>query len=1128
MKHRSLLFLSIALAVNAGAGEPAALTLANTQPMIAEKRPVTATEESRKATTAAGEKAVYIVQLADPAVASYSGGIAGFAATSPRMTGASRLDVNSRESQTYAGFLLNKQESTRRHCEQALGRKLNVKFNYQHAFNGMAMELTRDEAKMVGALPQVVKITKERFEYPTTDAGPQWIGADAIWGNPDYPSYKGQSRGEGMVVAVLDSGVNSSHPSFADIGGDGYDHDNPLGAGNYIPGSYCDTVDPSFCNDKLIGAWGFTRGPQDPNSPEDSDGHGSHTASTAVGNVLKDATLVAPTTSLTRDISGVAPHANLIVYDVCIDSCPGSALLAAVEQVVIDAAALPNGIQALNYSISGGDDPYNDPVELGFLNATEAGIFVSASAGNDGPGASTVAHNSPWVATVAAMTHSRKMVNTLTDLSSDATSLNNISSVGFTSGYGPAPIIYAGDFPTANGSANDSDPAQCLDPFPAGHFNGEIVVCDRGAIARTAKGDNVLAGGAGGFVLANTEAQGEDVSGDSHSLPAVHIGFNDGEVLRTWLATQTNTTATISGAVLTDTPANGDIMAGFSSRGPNLSGDILKPDVGAPGVSIFAAVANDGSGPVDYNFLSGTSMSSPHNAGAAALVSAVRPEWSPYAIKSALMMTAKRRGLYKDDGVTPTDAFDVGAGRIDLNDVQNAGLILNETQANFLAANPATGGDPKTLNIASMQDSNCVGECSWTRTVTSASDRAVSYVVRANGPKGLGLQVRPGYLRLQPGESADITVRADTTLAEAGWNFAELKLRPWGRGPKLHMPIAVNPSNSTDANLFNLSVDKAEAGRGDILTYEVDITNGPISDVITFSNELPRNLKFVPGSITTEISQGETLVPLSHKRGELSWSGTLNEGGLVLTESPAPFGYFSLPDFGIAPFGCPADNCDDGGVILDVPSFTYNGASYNQVIWSVNGTLQAGVEGGTAAPPSAQALPSSAPPNNLLAPFWTDLNMGVDGDGAEWYIAVLNDGAGNQFTVYEWNNIPLFGDDSTRYTFQIWVLNGPSGNIWFVYDTIGAAQPATAGVSVGVENSNGSAGYSYFYAGEGTAPTPGVDLRVDQLVGGTARFTFQAEVKRCGRRSNPTVNRAYLSSGDSAIAVTECQRRGGK
>ena len=258
---------------------------------------------------------VYIVQLADAAVASYMGGMPGLAATSNQATGAATLDTNSENSKAYAKYLRSTQAEFVADCEASFGHSLNVKYSYQHAFNGIAVELSAEEAESMRAFSIVKNVSRERFEVPLTDVGPQWINAPSIWTGP--PNNRPHSEGEGIVIAVLDTGINSDHPSYADIGGDGFDHTNPLGEGNFIPGSYCDAMAPSFCNDKLIGAWSFV--PSDPNfpSPEDSDGHGSHTSSTAGGNKTPDATLVAPTTQITRDISGVAPHANLIMYDVC-------------------------------------------------------------------------------------------------------------------------------------------------------------------------------------------------------------------------------------------------------------------------------------------------------------------------------------------------------------------------------------------------------------------------------------------------------------------------------------------------------------------------------------------------------------------------------------------------------------------------------------------------------------------------------------------------------------------------------------------------------------------------------------------------------------------------------------------
>jgi hypothetical protein len=203
------------------------------------------------------------------------------------------------------------------------------------------------------------------------------------------------------------------HPSFAEIGGDGYRHLNPRGQGNFL--GACNPTNQYYhasikCNNKLIGAWTFAEiaevgNPytQEP-SPYDEWGHGTHVASIAAGNVVHNV----PLGSEKVTMMGVAPHANIIMYDACglrqsgnyIGSCPTETILMAIEQAVLD------GVDVLNFSIHGGRDPWNDPIDLAFLAARQAGIVVSTIAGNLGaPG--TVHHASPWVLTAAATTLNR-------------------------------------------------------------------------------------------------------------------------------------------------------------------------------------------------------------------------------------------------------------------------------------------------------------------------------------------------------------------------------------------------------------------------------------------------------------------------------------------------------------------------------------------------------------------------------------------------------------------------------------------------------------------------------------------------------------------------------------------------
>ncbi len=392
--------------------------------------------------SAPDELALYIVKLKGESLASYEGGVAGLPATSPRSTGAAKLDVKSAASVAYLNYLADQHAAFVSKVESQVGRSVNVSARYDAVLNGIAVELTGAEVEEVAKLPEVVFIQRNGVEYPQTDAGPEWIGAPAIWEGTATGGVPG-TRGEGVIVGVLDTGINHDHPSFADIGGDGYDHTNPFGSGTYV--GYCE-ANPTYCNDKLIGAWDIEPNGSIGSSPEDDNGHGSHTASTAAGNVLFNALLVAPTIEITFDeISGVAPHANLITYRVCDGGCANAQTIAGTNQAVMD------GVDVINYSIGGGaQNPWGDAGALAFLDARAAGVFVATSAGNSGPGPGTVGspNVSPWMLAVGASTHNRKMFNSVVDLSGGNTPPPaDIVGEGVTEGYGPAPIVYAGAAP---------------------------------------------------------------------------------------------------------------------------------------------------------------------------------------------------------------------------------------------------------------------------------------------------------------------------------------------------------------------------------------------------------------------------------------------------------------------------------------------------------------------------------------------------------------------------------------------------------------------------------------------------------------------------------------------------------
>ncbi len=829
--------------------------------------------------------AVYIIQLADPPVATYHGGVEGLAATSPAVTGAVKLEAKSPASRAYAAYLEGKQAEAIAAFNRLLGRQLEVKFQYQHAYNGIAAEMTPAEARLVAQVEGVALVYRETFEELLTDSGPAWIGAPAIWGgyfdnlpfggpltgdqevppvtttgtgyatvsydmttqtlswsisysglssavtaahfhhapvgangpviitldtstNPivgstvltaeqqgwlmnkelyvnihttTFPTgeIRGQvllqgSMGEGVIAGIIDTGINFDHASFADIGGDGYNHTNPFGSGVYV--GWC-IANPGDCNDKLIGAYNFVN---PGTTPEDLDGHGSHTASTVAGNVIQDANFIANTiTYVFPFVSGVAPHANIIAYKACGPSgCPTSATTASVNQAVID------GADVLNYSISGGTSPYTDPTSVAFLNANTAGVFAAASAGNSGPGAGTTNHKEPWNLTVAASTHDRAVLNSLVNMSGGgSTPPADILGEGATAGYGPAAIVYAGDYGGNNLCA----------PFPAGTFNGEIVVCDRGTYGRVEKGQNVKNAGGGGMVLVNDPNSAASLNADNHVLPATHISYADGVVLKSWLASGSGHTATLTGGAVTNYPEHGDNMASFSSRGPS-GFNLIKPDVTAPGLNILAAYATLAGGPPapEFNIISGTSMSSPHAAGAAALMRALHPTWSPTQIKSALMLSAATN-VRKEDNTTPADPYDMGAGRINLAGAKDVGFVLDITRAQYDAANPTLGGDMGALNLPSMSNTNCPGFCSWTRQLQSVLGSSVGYSVSTSGEPGLVLTVdQPGFT-LPAGGTQEIVITANVVAGTPGETlFGEVVFTP--NDPtvaEVHMPVAV-------------------------------------------------------------------------------------------------------------------------------------------------------------------------------------------------------------------------------------------------------------------------------------------------------------------------------------------------
>ncbi|NOR40936.1 MAG: S8 family serine peptidase, partial [Gammaproteobacteria bacterium] len=812
-----------------------------------------------------GDTQRYIVVLDDMPLVAYDGRLIStperaqntiqLAATSISFTGEIKVDVKSTASRKYTQFLDERFNAFRGEALLRLGRQLKTVHRYRNVLNGFATDLNPSEVKALREMRGVRAVVQDELHHIDTDAGPAWIGADKIHDGSAGVSATG---GEGTVIGVVDGGINWDHLSFQDPGesGGGYNHVNPYGAQLGL----CSDSEV-LCNDKLVGVYDFivddpdTEVEEENTKGKDNDGHGSHVASTAAGNPL-DITF----NGVSARISGVAPNANIVTYRVCFigdpadpddDACPGSAILAAVEQAVTDA------VDVINMSLGGpADDPWNPgSYTFALLNARAAGIFVATSSGNGGPNGGSIGTpaNAPWNAAVGYATHDRVSASVLENLSGgDTAAPDDLFGASFTDGIGIRKIVHAKDFGNALCGIGESESfTDCgsfsgsSNPFDPGTFSGEIVVCDRGDYGRVEKGSNVKLAGAGGYILANTAAQGETVVPDSHCLPATHLGVSQGDELRVWLDSGSNHQGSLSGFSFFKIPEAGDTLAFGSSRGPNLPPveNVMKPDVIAPGINIIAAWSE---GDDSYGIISGSSMSSPHVAGGAALLKSVHPDWNPAAISSALIMTATPDQAIDFDGSNPT-VHEQGGGRVRLDQAVNAGLYLNETKAGFLGADPFIGGNPKNLNLPGLVDTHCVFNCSFQRWVTDLAGGAIWTATAEGLPSGASVSISPTRFSLGSGANRPLTINVDLSDPDTlgSWVYGKVRLTSPGLADAV-FPLAVFSASGSLPFQWDISTDEISGWKDFALNDLVAIpdatyTSGGLTIPTTTVENLPQD-----------------------------------------------------------------------------------------------------------------------------------------------------------------------------------------------------------------------------------------------------------------------------------------------
>lgn len=980
---------------------------------------------------------------------------------------------------------------------------------YTKVFNGVSMVLPPDNVGAVAGAQGVKAVYLDELRQPDTDASPAFIGAPAAWA-----ALGGQANaGEGVIVGILDSGIWPEHPSVSDPDPSGKPYSPPPiapGSNGFAgaPRSTCDFGNtaanandaPFTCNNKLIGAYSFIDTykvaagllPTEFNSARDDNGHGTHTLTTAAGNAGVAASIFGVSRGA---VSGIAPRAHVIAYRVCGDAgCYNSDSVAAVEQAILD------GVDVINFSISGGNNPYSDIVEQAFLRAYDNGVFVAASAGNSGPTAETVAHRGPWVTTVAASTSNRHFLSTLTLTANNGDTLN-LTGATVTAGVGtPLPVVVkAGD-------------PYCQTPAAPGSFAGQIVVCDRGINARVNKSFNVSQGGAAGMILRNLALQG--LNTDNHFIPSVHIDGPDTQ-LGPFLSSHTGVVATFTGG--TATQVQGDVIASFSSRGgPAQTLGVSKPDITAPGVQILAghtplpATAAGGYPGQLFQAIQGTSMSGPHIAGVGALLKDLHPDWTPGQIKSAIMTTARIAGVVKEDGVTTANAFDTGSGRVDVAAAINPGLTFDESAANYAAL--AT--NLWNANYPSLFLPDMPGKMTVKRTVRSGDNQPRNWRVNVSAPADVSISV-PKQIRLNPGEAVTFDITVDARNVPLGaTRFATIEFQQGNR--VLRFPVTL-VRGEPDVNVRKVC-DPASIARGATTNCTITLTNTSFNPAdVDFFDQLPNQLRLTPRSVVNATEWGNSVV----FKGQMAAAQPPNVTIANVTGDPingSPAGYYPLSLFGIAPV---AGFGDETIINFNVPSFTFAGRSWTSLGIVSNGYVVVG--GGTGADVQFlnQNLPNSALPNNVLAPFWTDLNPGA---GGAIRIGVLS-GGGDSWIIVDFENVREYSTANT-VSFQIWIGTNtdanPGTDVSFTYGTV-TGNGDFGALTVGAENDTGSRGQNIYVNGVGTLPAANTELRISSVPGtaSTRVITYQAVGVRKGVWSNCAILCApNIFQGDNIACFT--------
>ncbi len=710
----------------------------------------------------------------------------------------------------------------------------SVDLTYQVTFNGLAIDpgpMRYDEAfRALSALPGVKAVYADYAHQPDLYASLPLINAAAAWNNA---AIGGKSNaGAGVKVASMDGGAHKDAPMF-DGTGYSYPPDFPaLGLGLTANN-----------NGKIIASRAYFRtwdppsvGDENPWPGVNGTPHGTHTASTAAGNEV-----VADYLGITMTISGVAPKAWIMSYRVFYNSITNDGSfynaegIAALEDIMMD------GADVLNNSWGGGPGSVGgefDPLDIALINVANAGTFVSMSAGNAGPNKGTGDHPSDAYISVAASSTAGTLASGRLSVTAPTPVPATLQDMPFSmAGFG-ASLAPGGIYPYLFVPAVNVDPANVngCNPWPAGTFTGKAALISRGTCEFGLKVLNAEQAGAEAVLVYNNVGGGDTlinmapgVVGNQVTIPSAFIWYSKGTAMIAWYNTNGAASEFALDTVAYQAGNTPDIIASFSSRGPGV-GNVLKPDIAAPGVNILAQGYTPGATGearhLGWGQASGTSMAAPHVTGAAALLRQIHPSWTNAEIKSALMSTSKFMGIYNGDG-TPAQPLDMGAGRLDLTNAANPGVILDPPSVSF---GQVITGAVETRHV--MLTSVASATETYDLSTVMLAGSAFTYTVEALP----GFDVSPAQITLTAGASAMVTVTLDTA-ASAGFGDNQGYIVMDGAAYDAHMPVWARVAPLPGADVLLVDADVSELYGTDYLSYYTDTLDnlGLTYDVLNWS-----------------------------------------------------------------------------------------------------------------------------------------------------------------------------------------------------------------------------------------------------------------------------------------------------